>query len=460
MENPYKTFGDILPGSIHRSRQGVYLRSIRAFTAAVMMIPGAASALSLDEALVIAREQATTLQTLEAETRQAEAQHTRTAQAFLPTLSADTSWLRADSSLITGVPVPDQTSPTGLRQADLGPVEGAVTGVQLVQPVFNADALKQREAASLKLDARRQARQWGQQALRLEVARRYFNILRLRSRQNAAEQASDAARQAVQMAEGSYQQGMAARLDVEQARAELAAAQARISQAEAAAREAEYQLKSLLGMAPREPLTLETGLPQPAPPMESGQGAPRKDLEARQLAARAADQQTRATEAEWLPRVNLLARQQWAHGNELLDDNADGWLVAVNLQWTLFDGLGRQGRIAEARAAADKIRTELEETRRRIDREQAIAASQWQAGFSAWQAAGKSVKAAEKAARLASRRYQENLGSMTDLLTARARLDRERATLIDSRYQAVLAAMNHHLQHGRDPLLALGNDYQ
>ena len=436
------------------------MRYIRLVIAAVLLLPGLASALSLDEAQMIAREQATTLQTLEAETRQAEARHTQTAQAFLPTLSADASWLRADSAAINAVPAslvggrPNQT-------VDFGPVEGAVTGLQLVQPVFNADALRQREAASLKVDARRQARQWGQQALRLEVARRYFNILRLQNRQQAAEQAREAARQAAQMAEGSYQQGMVARLDVEQAQAELAAAQARISQTKAATQGAEYQLKSLLGMAPGQPLQLDTGLPEPAMPLGiNKQSAPRKDLEAHQLAAKAADRKTRAAEGEWLPRINLLARQQWAHGDQQLEDNADGWLVAVNLQWTLFDGLGREGRIAEARADAEKARTELEETRRRIDREQAIAASQWQAGFHAWQAAGKSVEAAKTAARLANRRYQENLGSMTDLLAARARLDRERATLIDSRYQAVLAAMNHHLQHGRDPLLALGNSYQ
>ncbi|KXS53239.1 MAG: outer membrane efflux protein [Marinobacter sp. T13-3] len=436
------------------------MRYIRAITTAILILPGAVSALSLDEALIIASKQATELRALDAETRQAKAQHTQTAQAFLPTLSADSSWLRADSSLITNVFVPSPNSPAGFRQTDLGPVEGSITGVQLVQPLFNADALQQREATGLKLDARRHARQWGHQALRLEVARRYFNILRLRRQLEATEQSRAAARQASEMAEGSYQQGMAARLDVEQARAELAAAQAKISQAHAATREAEYQLKSLLGMAPDQPLQLDTGLPEPSVPMDTRQqSAPRKDLEARQLAAQAADRQTSATEAEWLPRVNLLARQQWAHGNELLEDNADGWLVAVNLQWTVFDGLGRQGRIAEARANAAKAQTELEATRRRIEREQANAASQWQAGYSAWQAASKSVEAAELAARLASRRYQENLGSMTDLLTARARLDRERATLINSRYQAVLAAMNYHLQYGRDPLLALGNTH-
>ena len=104
----------------------------------------------------------------------------------------------------------------------------------------------------------------------------------------------------------------------------------------------------------------------------------------------------------------------------------------------------------------EKARAELEETRRRIQREMAVAMSQWQAGFSIWQAAKKSVQAADRAAELATRRYEEGVGSMTDLLAARARLDHERASLIDSRYQALLAGMNYYLQNGRDPLLASG----
>lgn len=433
---------------------------IRALIAAVLVVPGAASALSLGEALMMASEQATTLQALDAETRQAKAQHTQSTQAFLPTLSADTTWLRADSSLITGVPLPAPGRPTSIRPVDLGPIEGSVTGVQLVQPLFNADALQQRAAAALQVDARLRAQQWGQQALRLEVTRQYFNVLRLRSQQEAAEQSRKAASQATEMAEASYEQGMVARLDVEQARAELAATQAKISHTRAATTEAEYQVKSLLGIPAGQPLQLDTTLPEPAPPNGAGKSSTRNDLEARRLAARAADQQIRAAEAEWLPRVNLLARQQWARGNEPLDGHADGWLVAVSLQWTLFDGLGRQGRIAEARADAQKVRTDLEETRRRIEREQAVAISRWQAGYAAWQAAKKSTVAAQRASRLANRRYQENLGSMTDLLTSRARLDQAQAALINTRYQAVLAAMNHHLQHGRDPLLALGKTYQ
>lgn len=432
------------------------MRYIRAIIIGICMLPGGAAALSLDEAQSIASKQATALQTLSAETQQAEARQQQSAQAFLPKVSADASWLRADSSLITNVPVPSPAAPGGIQHLDLGPVEGTVTGIQVVQPLFNADALQQRAAAKHNVKARRQSEQWARQALRLEVARRYFNILRLRQQEAAAKQTHLAASRASELAHGSYNEGLTSRLDVEQADAELAATQARISQSWAASQKAEYQLQSLLGMTTGEPLHLSDTLPRPPTPAETGKDAPRKDLQARQTAVEAAEASTRASKADWIPRVNLLARQQWAHGKEPLDDNADGWLLAVNLNWTLFDGMGRQGRIAESRAKARQTRAALEETRRRIDQEQATSISQWQAGYAAWQAAEKSTRAAAKAARLATRRYQEGIGSMTDLLAARARLDRERATKIDARYQAVLAAMNHHLQHGRDPLLALG----
>lgn len=433
---------------------------------ASFLLSGATAALPLHEALTIAREQATTLQALTAEARRAEALHQQTSRAFLPTVSADASWLRADSSLITGIPIPAPGSPTGIRRTDLGPVEGSLAGLQVIQPIYNADALLQRQAANLNLRARRQARRWGEQALRLEVARQYFNIGRLEKRKEAARQSQTATQAAARKARAGYEQGLASRLDAEQANAELAAAHARLVNARAARQQAVYGLKSLLGLPPERRLEGTEPMPEPSPPRDLPPGSKnaehgeRSDLQARELAANAASTKIRAAKAEWIPRVNLLARQQWANGEQPLDATADGWMVAINLQWTLFDGLGRQGRIAQSRAEADQARTELEATRRRIEKEQAIALTRWQAGYAAWRAASKATQAAERAAKLATRRYEEGLGSMTDLLAALARLDSARANRIDARYQAVLASMNYHLQYGRDPLLALGETLQ
>lgn len=457
MDSPTAFSSDVILDRSLLQRKETPLRYSWAITIAIFLMPGVVSALSLDEALTIAREQASKLQMLDAETRQAQAIYQQSFQALLPTISADAIWLRADSSLISPVPLPSFGAPMGIQRTDLGPVDGTLTGVQIVQPLYNADALKLRKAAELSMDASHRAEQWGAQAMRLEVARQYFHILRLAEHQKAAGMSLLAASKAARLAEGGYQQGLASRLDMEQAAAEYAAAEARVAQAEAAIQQARYGLKSLLGLAPQKWFELTDSLPHPLPPVNIGVPAPRKDLQARKLAVEAADARTNASEAAWIPRLNLLARQQWAQGNELLDD-AEGWLLAVNLQWTLFDGFGRQGRIAEARALAEKARAVMGETRRRIYREQAIAMSQWQAGFSIWQAAKKSVQAAERAAQLATRRYEEGVGSMTDLLVVRARLDHERALLIDSHYQTVLAAMNYYLQNGRDPLLVSGKE--
>ncbi|CAM4012083.1 TolC family protein [Vreelandella rituensis] len=421
----------------------------------VLLIPEAASALSLEEALAISREQATTLQSLAAETQRAEATHQQTAQAYLPTISADATWLRADSSFITGVPVPTLGIPLTTQRRDFGPVEGTLTGIQVTQPLFNADAIQTRQSAALNVDARRYAEQWGQQAIRLEVSRLYFNFIRQQQREETAQMSLLAAQASARLAQASYREGMASRLDTEQADAELAAAQARVAQAIAEKRQAKLMLKRLLGIAPQQEVALSSALPEPAPPVGIDATQSRKDLQARKLAATAASAAVKASRAEWLPNVNLLARQQWLDGDEPLNTSGDGWLVAVNLQWTLFDGLGREGRIAESQAKERSARVELDETRRRIQQEQAIAMSQWEAGWAGWHAAQKAQEAAQRANQLALRRYEEGLGSMTDLLATQARLDRERLALINTRYQAVLAGMNYYLQHGYDPLLAL-----
>lgn len=426
-----------------------------ALTLASLLVPATISAMSLTQALEIATQEAITLQTLANETRQAEAVHQQSSQAYLPSISTDVSWLRADSSLITGVPVPTMGNPTTIQRMDFGPVEGTVTGVQIIQPLFNADALQLRRAASLAVKARRQTEQWGHQAIRLEIARLYFNILRAQQQVEATCTTHDAAAKAATLAHRSYQEGLTSRLDTEQADAELAAIGVRLEQAYANRQQAQLELKTMLGMPTVADLQLSTSLPQPPSPVSLDTGLARNDLKARKTAVKAARADSRASEAEWIPKVNLLARQQWVEGNEPLDREADGWLVAINIQWLLFDGFGRQGRIAESRAKEQQAQVELERVRRRIQQEQAIAMTRWQTSWAGWQAARKAVTAAGRAERLALRRYEEGIGSMTDLLTAQARLDRQRVTLIDARYQAVLAAMNYHLQNGYDPILAI-----
>ncbi len=415
-----------------------------------------AKELTLEQALDLAEKNATELQILDAEHTLATASFQRSAQAFLPKISLDATLLRADSSLINDIPVPLSILPPRLGYRDFGPVDGMIRGIQVIQPVFNADALKAREQANKAVQARRLAYQWGEQLMRFQVAGSYYAVAVRQADERATRMALEAAQQAQDMADGAYQEGLVAKLDVVRAQAEVAAGTARVKTAEAEVRKARINFAVLLDLPPEEHFILTSDLPVPVPPLtEQMPSKKRSDLKAREAEQEAAAAGLDKAKARRLPRINLLARQQWFDGDEPFDMYADGWLVALNLQWSLFDGLARKGEIAEARARKTLARIGVEHTRRTVKKEQELAISEWRAAWSAWQASVDALEAAQDALKLAHRRYEEGLGNMTDLLATQASLFQRRLEYTRYHYKALLASMNYCLRYGKDPLTVL-----
>ncbi len=418
-----------------------------------------AGELSLRQALELAEKNATELQLLDAEHALATATHQRTAQAFLPKISADATLLRADSSLINDIPVPSLSLPPRIVYRDFGPVDGSIRGIQVIQPVFNADAFQARKQADRGVEARRLAYRWGRQLMRFQVARHYYAVSVRQADEKSARMALAAAQEAWEMADAAYREGLVAKLDAVRADAEVAAGRARVQTAEAGVREARVNFATLLGLSPQEQAVLTNDFPEPIPPVtEPVLSEKRSDLLAREAQREAAEAGLDKAKAGWLPSVNLLARQQWVDGDEPFDLYADGWLVALHLQWTLFDGLGRQGEIAEARARKNLAHIEVEAARRAVVREQELAISEWRAAWYAWQASGRAEKAAANALTLARRQYEEGLGNMTDLLATQAGLYQRRLEYSRYQYKVLLASMNYYLRYGNDPLTALPGD--
>ncbi|MFN2354898.1 MAG: TolC family protein [Desulfopila sp.] len=415
-----------------------------------------AEELSLKKALELAEKNATELQLLHAEHALATATHQRTAQAFLPKISVDATWLRADSSMINDIPVPSLSLPPRIVYRDYGPVDGTIKGIQMIQPVFNADAFKARKQAARGVEGRRLAYRWGKQLMRFQVAGHYYAVAVRQADEKAARMALKAAQEAWEVADAAYQEGLVAKLDVVRADAEMAAGRARVDIAESDVREAWVDFATLLGLSPQDQVVLVNDFPEPIPPLtEPVSSKKRSDLLAQEAKHEAAAAGLEKAKAGWLPSVNLLARQQWVDGDEPFDLYADGWMVALHLQWTLFDGFGRQGEIGEARAQKVLAHIEVEAARRAVAREQELAISDWRATWSAWQASGKALEAAATALTLAHRQYEEGLGNMIDLLATQASLYQRRLEYSRYRYNVLLASMNYYLRYGKDPLNAL-----
>ena len=415
-----------------------------------------AKELTLEHALDLAEKNATELQVLDAKHALATAGFQRSGQAFFPKISIDATLLRADSSLTNDIPVPMLTLPPRINYRDFGPVDGTLQGIQVLQPIFNVDAFKAREQAHKAVQARRLAYQWGEQLMRFQVAGSYYAVAVRQANERATRMALEAAQQAQDMADGAYQEGLVAKLDVVRARAKVAASRARVRTAEADVRKARIDFAALLDLPPQEQFVLTSDLPEPLPPVtEQIPSGKRSDLKAREAEQEAAAAGLDKARARRLPRINLLARQQWFDGDEPFDMYADGWVLAINLQWSLFDGLGRRGEIAEARARKRLARIEVEHTRRTVKKEQQLAISEWRAAWSAWQASVDALEASDAALKLAHRRYEEGIGNMTDLLATQADLFQHRLEYSRYHYKVLLASMNHCLRHGKDPLMVL-----
>jgi outer membrane protein len=412
--------------------------------------------LTLAEAIALAEDHAVELQSLRANMALAESRHQQTAQAFLPRVSVDSTWFRSDSSLLGGFSIDAYGLPQRTILPDLGPVEGTISGVQLIQPLINIDAFKSRRQAARGMDARHHSYAWGRQRIRLQVVALYYDVAVHQLNEAWARQALEAAQEARRLADAAYRQGMVAKLDRLRADSELHMRRARVVVAESDLKKARLAFKALLGLSPLERVELSRSIPELFPPQKGVlHSEVRSDLLAGKAAYEAAAAGLEKEQAGRLPRMNLLARQQWFDGKEPVNHHGNGWLVAVQLKWDLFDGLGRQGRIAEASARKRLAQLAVEQTKRDIGQEQAQILAEWQAAWSAVQASELAVKAAEEALRFARRGYEEGVGSMTDLLDSQSALYERRLEHSRYRYQLLMAAMNYYLRQGLDPLTPL-----
>jgi outer membrane protein TolC len=404
--------------------------------------------LTLDEAKDLARLQNPDLAVLRAEQDRASGTEIRARRAFLPTLSARVDYLRADSSILDAVPVPDLTLPPLIAYRDLGPFDTYASAVQLTQPLVNLDAWHghaqaRHQEAALELVVSRATRE-----LDTQVTRAYFAVQTVADQRAAIAAALAAADSAVKLAEAAYDEGLAASVDVYRARAEAAARRAQLAGVEGELTAAKARLRQVLGIAGDPALVLVDTVPEPEQPGTFAPGT-RDDIRALRRGLDAAESGVRRAGARALPRLNLVARQQWLDDNRVFAGDFDGWLVAVTLSWTPFAGMDQIGERSEARAARMEAVEKLRALEGQAARERDTTRARWQAAFRAWKERTAAVKEAQTAVQLAEGRYREGVGNMTELLAAQAALAGARVERSNARYRAIVAAETYRLAVGR-----------
>ncbi|HEX4935052.1 MAG TPA: TolC family protein [Gemmatimonadaceae bacterium] len=327
----------------------------------------------------------------------------------------------------------------------------------LEQPLFNADALVGRRAASRAGDAARATADWTTVGTRVDVIRAYYGAVLAREKVVTLEAALRAAKAHVKQADDMAKNGVVTPSDALLASVKAGEVETMLIEASGEALNARLGLATLLGTPADTAWQLPGGLPASdalrslgAEALDATVRGMRADVDAARASADAADADALRARSLYLPRINGFARYDW--NSALRPYGGDNnWTVGVVASWSPFAGASELGEVratAGRRDAATAMR-EGAEAKARLEVEQSATALR--TALARLEIAERGVKQAMDAHRIVGRKYAGGLAPVVELLDAAAIETQARMAHAGARYTLLVATAERRRALGLDP---------
>ena len=318
------------------------------------------------------------------------------------------------------------------------------TGLTLQQTLYSPSlaparniAVKTAEKELLNVDAVKQD-------IAFQVLRLYLDVQRSEARFKAAEKAVTEAQEHGRLATVRSSAGTGLRSDELRARTHLSSAEQQLITALNDRILAKLQLAITVGLKDgdkadiAEPLTRLSRPPQPDE-LTMAALENRSELRQSRVELEKADASLRLARSGYLPALDAFASYQLHAKDVPFGSDNDAWMAGVTFKWHLFDGFRtnhERDREAAGRSAAAQL---LESKTKEIK-------FQVQESFLRREEMGKRLEVArhalldaEETVRLLSRRFENSLATMVELLDAQTALNQARANLVDTEANYALA---------------------
>ncbi|MGA7179076.1 MAG: TolC family protein [Thiobacillaceae bacterium] len=328
-------------------------------------------------------------------------------------------------------------APHNLNYPD--PVNNFNPRLEVQMPIYTGGKIEgYSEQANAHLRAAQQGNAMARQQVTFDVLRAYEAVHTARAYADVAKQARLAAESYVKTIGNLLKGGVVVKSDLLSAQVHLQDVLVQQTQAENAERQAIDQLHLLLGMPLSSPLDVAGSVEvkplegnvtdQQAEAIKSNPGlaALRNQMDAAQASIRVA-------RSDKYPQVGLLARADWNTPNVGFD--AYSYTVGGQVSWQLFDGGVTNSAVARAQASRDELSAKLQQAESGIGYQVADA---WRKAEEAEQrvsARKLAVDQAEEAQRIISKRYENGVATIVELLGGQAQLDKARADLVAAHYE-------------------------
>ena len=318
------------------------------------------------------------------------------------------------------------------------------TALTIQQPLYDPStaplremAVKGAEKGSLELEGTRQS-------IAFQVFRTYLEAQKAAAQRTSAEQALGEARENMRLATVRSGAGIGLKSDELRARTHLATIESQLITAENNLVLAQMRLALVVGIPngsriePAEPF-IGLAVPFQAQELMASALENRTDLRLSRAELEKSAAAVKLARSAYLPSAAAFAAYQMNAENTPFGNDNDAWSAGISLKWQIFDGFRRcreQDRATAGRsAAAEMLEQSVKETAYQVQ-ESLLRREEMEKRR---EVARHALLDAEETVRLLSRRFENSLATMAELLDAQSALNQTRASLVESEANHALA---------------------
>ncbi len=275
----------------------------------------------------------------------------------------------------------------------------------------------------------------------LGVAKGYFSTLQDQKLEVVAQEDVADLKQHLKVAEYQYQFGIVTFNDVLQAQVSLADAEQRLLVAKTDTIDSRAAFNKLLALPVSAPTALKDEKLETRPwGLEDATEAAlkqRSDLKASTERITQQEKVVNQTRAQYFPRIYAQAGQNYQQNDYLLHDNS--WFGIFGMQWTLFSGLDTKAQVAQAKLGVTQLQEQHKDLDEQVRLDVQNAYLKVKQTADRIQVTEKAVTQAEENRRLNEERYQEQVGTATEVIDAQTLLTRTRVNYWTALYDHQMA---------------------
>ncbi len=421
------------------------------FMAAMLLAPAlapAAEITSLKQSLALALEHNRSLAVAVSRLDKAEAEADAMTGRMLPRIDVSSGVLRTDSPLgYFG----SRIQQGRITAADFNPATlnhpGYINNYQsrlgLSMPIFAGGALWAGRAKARHLaDAGALDVAFRRQQLIYQTIAIYIQVLQSRARLDAGKKAVQAAEKRWGDAKSLQKRGMAINSDVMDAHVHLLRSEVALQEARSAYADSIETLRLVLGQ--RQSLKV-SGLQEPhlnistldLKTLLDGAVEQRADLQAQRKELQAAEAASRESRAAYLPKVNLMAAQEWNNATFGLKNRNS--TIGATVSMNLFAGGADKARVRAADAERIALELQIEDKQQQIKNEIRQAWRSLNTAEQRYHSENMALKQTSESLRIKALRHAQGLEKTSDMLDAQVGMDASRVAQIRARYDVMIA---------------------